>query len=254
MRWTHGNVSVDDSVEMPNPVTGATLRDTFWADIPALTLGLVRAQDNSLRLGPLELIRFGPAKLSTGAVQWPIEGGLAARAPGGSLRIEAARGRLVASVEGYQPMLPRALYVVTQLAVHHLWMRLHLLRVHGRQPAPGLPVDPARRLAAAAIDVGFCIALAAALGRRRRLPLLFGIVAGYHVACWSLSGRTLGGAVMRQRVVAVDGSGLSAGQAVVRLACLPLAAAVRRAVHDEIAGSDVVAGIWSAAPSRRWRA
>jgi hypothetical protein len=39
----------------------------------------------------------------------------------------------------------------------------------------------------------------------------------------------------------VDGSGLSAGQAAVRLAALPVAALRRRNVHDEIAGTDVVA-------------
>jgi hypothetical protein len=46
---------------------------------------------------------------------------------------------------------------------------------------------------------------------------------------------------MKQRVVTVDGSGLSPGQAMVRLALLPVAAARRRSVHDEIAGTDVIA-------------
>jgi len=225
---------------MPNHVSGKALNDSFWADIPTLTLGLVRAQDNSLFLGPLELLRFGPARVTRTSVQWPIEGGLLARAPGGHLRIEALYGRLVDSVEGYQPRLPRALYILAQLPIHHLWTRLHLLRVRGRQPVPGRPSDPARRLAAAAIDVGLCVALAALMRRRRRIPLLFGVAAGYHVACWSVSGRTLGGAVMKQRVVAVDGSGLSASQALLRLASLPIAAVLRRNVHDVVAGTDVV--------------
>ena len=64
MRWTDGRVAVEESVAMPNHVTGSALRDTFWADIPALTLGLVSARDNSLRLGPLELIRFGRASVT----------------------------------------------------------------------------------------------------------------------------------------------------------------------------------------------
>ena len=121
---------------MPGTVTGRRLSDSFWADIQELTLGLVRGRDNSLWLGPLELLRFGLAKVTRTGVEWPIEGGLAARAPGGRLRFEAVDGRLVASVEDYQPLLPRALYVLTQLPVHHLWTRLHLLRVRGRQPAP----------------------------------------------------------------------------------------------------------------------
>jgi hypothetical protein len=241
MRWVDGRVSIEDSVAMPHATTGRTLRDSFWADVPALTLGLVRARGNALHLGPFELMRFGAARVSRSAVQWPIEGGILARVPGGRLRFEALYGRLVASVEGYQPTLPRALYTLTQVPVHHLWTRLHLLHVRGRQPAPGVPVDSTRRLAAAAIDVTLCVALGVVLGRRRRVPALLGITAGYHLACWTVSGRTVGGALMKQRVVSVDGSRLSAGQALVRLASLPFAVARRRNVHDEIAGTEIVA-------------
>jgi uncharacterized RDD family membrane protein YckC len=137
-------------------------------------------------------------------------------------------------------MLPRLIYVLTQLPIHHLWTRLHLLRVRGRLPAPGPPADPSRRFAAGAIDVAVCTALAIAIGRRRPIPALLGIAAGYHVACWSVSGRTLGGAVMNQRVVAADGSKVTIGQAMVRLISLPVAAVRMRNVHDEIAGTDVV--------------
>jgi uncharacterized RDD family membrane protein YckC len=83
--------------------------------------------------------------------------------------------------------------------------------------------------------------MAAIIGRRRlRLPVLLGIAAGYHVACWRLSGVTLGGAVMKQRVIAVDGSEVSLGQALIRLLLLPVAAARMRDVHDEIAGTTVI--------------
>jgi hypothetical protein len=240
VRWLDGRVAIEDSVGMPNPVSGKALRDSFWADIQFLTLGLVRAHDNSLWFGPIELIRFGRPRITRNSVQWPIQGGILARAPGGRLRIEALYGRLVAAVEEYEPSLPRALYVVTQLPIHHLWTRIHLLRVRGRQPAPGIPADPTRRLAAAAIDVGLCLALASSIGRRRRVPILIGVGAGYHLACWTISGRTIGGAVMGQRVVSVDGSRLSAGQAILRLASMPLAIALLRNIHDEIAGSDVI--------------
>jgi hypothetical protein len=236
-----GRVAVDDSVAMPHTITGKALRDGYWNDIGALTLGLVQARDNSVWLGPLELIRFGRPKLTPNSVQWPIEGGLLARAPGGHLRIERLYGRLVASVEGYRPALPRSVYALTQLPIHHLWTRLHLLRTRGRQPAPGLPADRDRRLAAAAIDLGLCVALTAALGRRKRMPVLMGVAAGYHLACWTISGRTIGGALMKERVVSVDGSGLDIGQSIVRLALLPAALVLRRAVHDEIAGTEVVA-------------
>lgn len=226
---------------MPSPITGKALDTSYWADIDALTLGLVCVRGNSIFLGPFELIRLGRPKITRNSVQWPIEGGLLARSPGGRLRFEALYGRLVASVEDYEPMLPRVLYSLTQLPIHHLWTRLHLIRVRGRQPAPGLPAERSRRLAAAAIDAGFCLTLAAVFGLRRRLPVLLGVMAGYHIACWSISGRTIGGAVMKQRVVTVDGSRLTTGQALVRLASLPMSALRRRNVHDEVAGTDVVA-------------
>lgn len=240
MRSAGGHVEVEDSVAMSHGVNGNVLRDGFLGDIASLTLGLVRARGNALYVGPLELLRFGPPTVTEARVDWPIEGGLLVRAPGGRFRIEAVRGRLVASVDGYRPSLPLPLYELTQLPIHHLLTRLHLLRIRGRQPTPGMPAEPTKRLAAAAIDLGLCAALAAASRRRLRLPVLVGIVASYHVACWSLSGRTLGGVLMRQRVLAVDGSRPSAGQAVVRLAALPLSALRLRAIHDEVAGTDVV--------------
>ena len=225
---------------MPIPITGKTMRDSFPADMEALTFGLIRVDDNALRLGPLELIRFGRPRITRTSVQWPIEGGLLARSPGGHLRIELIDDRLVESLDGYRPILPRPIYALTQVPIHHLLTRLHLLRVRGRRPEPGPPADRSRRIAAAAIDAGLCMSMAAIIGRRRRLPALLGIAAGYHVACWSLSGVTLGGAVMKQRVVAVDGSKVSIGQALVRLALLPLAAVRMRDVHDDIAGTEVI--------------
>jgi hypothetical protein len=240
-QWEGGRVEVEDSVAMSRGVSGAVLRDGFLKDIAPLTLGLVRARGNSLHLGPVELLRLGRARVTRNRVEWPIEGGLFARTPGGRFSIEVVGGRVAATVEGYRPLLPRPLYTVTQLPVHHLVTRLHLLRVRGRQPAPGVPAEPTKRIAAAAIDLGFCAALAVIGGRRRRLRALLGIATAYHVACWSISGRTLGGMVLGQRVVSVDGSRPTVGQALVRLAALPLSALRLRAIHDEVAGTDVVA-------------
>ncbi|HEY2597689.1 MAG TPA: RDD family protein [Candidatus Dormibacteraeota bacterium] len=241
MRWVDGRVAIDDSISMPNPITGKALRDRFPADLEALTFGLICVRGNALFLGPLELIRFGRPRITPTSVQWPIEGGLLARSAGGRLRIELLYGRLVESLDGYRPALPRPIYALTQVPIHHLLTRLHLLRVRGRQPEPGPPAGRSRRLAAAAIDVGLCLSVASVTGRgRRRLPVLLGIAAGYHVACWTLSGVTLGGAVMKERVVSVDGSKLTVGQALVRLALLPIAAARMRDVHDEIAGTEVI--------------
>jgi hypothetical protein len=239
-KWIGGRVTLEDSVASSRPVTGAELHDGFFRDMAKLMLGLVRQRGSSIVLGPLEIIRFGPAKTTRSSVDFPIEGGLLVGARGGRLHIEAGNGRLTASVDEYRPRLPRPIYVVTQLPFHHLVMRLHLLRERGRLPAPGVPVAPTRRIAAAVIDLSLFSLVALAAGKRRRLGALAGIAAGYHVACWTLSGRTVGGMVLGQRVVSVDGSRVSAGQAVVRLLALPMAALRMRALHDEIAGTEVI--------------
>ncbi len=233
-------MSLEDSVASSRPVTGRELRESFYLDIPRLTLGLVSQRGSSLFLGPLEIFSFGRAKTTRSSVELPIEGGLLVGNRGGRLRIQAGKGRLTASVEGYRPRLPRPLYVLTQLPFHHTVMRLHLLRERGRQPAPGMPVPPARRAAGAAIDIGLFAVVAVAAGRRRRLAALAVIAAGYHIFCWSISGRTVGGMITGQRVVSVDGSRVSPGQALVRLVALPMAALRLRAVHDEFAATEVV--------------
>lgn len=236
----HGEVAIDDSVAMQLPATGRALHDGFVDDISALTFGLIRMRDESLYLGPVALLRFGPAELTASAVDWRIDGGLLARRPGGRFKIAAAGGRLVASVRGYRPMLPFPVYAVTQLPVHHALTRLHLLRVRGREPGPGIPAGARDRRQAAAIDLAFCAALAALSGRRRRLRSLLAIGVVYHLACWTATGHTLGGSVMGQRVVAVDGSRLSFGQAVVRLIAMPVGWVRKSPVQDELAGTEVV--------------
>jgi uncharacterized RDD family membrane protein YckC len=104
-----------------------------------------------------------------------------------------------------------------------------------------VPAAPTRRIAAGAIDVGLCAAVALVAGKRRRVAAFAGLAIGYHVACWSSSGRTVGGLIAGQRVVALDGSRVSIGQSIVRLLALPPSALRLRAVHDEIAGTEVVA-------------
>ncbi len=242
MQWSGGRVAVEDRVAASTAVSGGVLRDSFFESISAVTLGLIQPRGEALFLGRLELLRFGPAEVETDQVIWAIEGGLLAAAPGGRFGIQSLDDGLVARVDGYQPRLPLAIYALTQLPVHHLVLRLQLLRARGRRPAPGVPAEPATRLAAGAIDVALCAGLAAVVGRKHRLTAFLGVAAGYHLACWSLSGRTIGGLVMRQRVVAVDGSRPSLGQALVRLLMMPMAVARLRGVHDEIAGTDVIAG------------
>jgi hypothetical protein len=239
--WDGARLSTTASVEIATPLTGTVLRDAYLETARALTLGLVGFRGNSLVAGPLELLRFGPPKVTRRAVDWTIEGGLLAGRPGGHLRVEAVGGRVEATVTGYTPGLPRFIYPLTQLHVHLLFTRLYLLRLHGREPAPGVPAAPRDRLRAASVDVAFCLTLAGLTGRRR-LRRTLAITAAYHVACWSISGRTLGGMVMRQRVVAVDGSRLTPTQSLLRLVLLPVSWIVRRPVHDEVACSEVIEG------------
>jgi RDD family len=205
-----------------------------------LTLGLVRARGSSLFVGPVEIIRFGPPKTARTSVELPIEGGLAVRERGGRLRIAASNGRLTASVEEYRPRLPAPIYVLTQLPFHHTMMRLHLLRERGRLPVPGMPATPADRIAAGAIDAGVCTTVTLLAFKRRRPIALAAIIVGYHIACWSGPGRTVGGLIVRQRVVSVDGSKVSPSQSLVRMLALPFAAMRLRAVHDQIAGTEVI--------------
>ena len=240
MRWAEGRVSVEDSIEAPRPASGQWLHDHFFEGISAQTCGLIQFRFERLWLGPLTLLEFGEPVVSDHEVSWPIEGGLLAAAPGGYFTIRGDAGRLTARISGYRPSLPRELYALTQLKVHHGLVRLQLLQLRGRSPAAGIPAAPLHRGIAAAIDIGLCAALAVTLARRRRLTAAAGIAIGYHVACWSIGGRTIGGYAMGQRVVSVDGSRPTIVQSLLRLAALPFAAIQLRAVHDEVAATDVI--------------
>src|ERR1700682_5347404 len=103
VRFTGGSVSVEISVASGRAVPGSRLRDAYLEDIRRLTLGLVEVRGGSLYVGPLELLRFGPATVTRDAVEWPIEGGILARRAGGRFRIESAGGRLEATVGGHRP-------------------------------------------------------------------------------------------------------------------------------------------------------
>ena len=239
MRWVGGTVTVEDSVAGSTSLSGDLLRTTFLPSITTVTLGLIRMRDRSLCLGPIALITFGPPKMSSHSVSWPIEGGLLVASAGGRFTIESTSGELRATLDGYAPLLPRSIYEATQLRLHHSLVRLQLLRLAGLPPPQAQPA-PASRAAAAAIDAAVCAGLALVFARRHRVRALTGIAIGYHLACWTTSGRTLGGRVMRQRVVSIDGSRLSLTQAALRLAALPLSALRRYAAHDDIAATTVV--------------
>src|SRR5205823_4050849 len=160
--------------------------------VRSLTFGLAQVREGAIVIGPLTLLRFGAPKVTRTAVDWPIEGGLLARRPGGHWRLQASGGIIQATVTGYTPRLPRPIYQVTHLQVHQLFTRLYLLSMRGRDPLPGLPATPVARFRAGTVDVAFCLTLAG-FPRRRRLRRTLFLLAAYHAVCWSVSGRTLGG-------------------------------------------------------------
>jgi len=136
--WDDDRVSTRAAVAAAGPFTGARLRDSYLDAVRALTFGLVTMRANSLVFGPLELLRFGPPRVTRDAVDWPIEGGLLAGRPGGHWRVEASSAQVEAILTGYRPRLPRLLYTLSHLQVHQLFTRLYLLRVRGGEPAPGV--------------------------------------------------------------------------------------------------------------------
>src|SRR5207245_10073981 len=190
--------STQPSSSVSGACTGADILAGNVDAVCILTYGLVRVRHNSLVSGPVELLRFGAPRVTRNAVEWTIEGGLLAGRPGGRLRVQASGGQVEATVAGYTPSLPRPIYDFTHLQVHQLFTRLYLLRLRGPEPAPGPRASSEDRFRAASVDVAFCLTLARVTGRPRWGRTL-AIAIAYHVACWSTSGRTLGGVVMRQR-------------------------------------------------------
>jgi hypothetical protein len=226
---------VVDSVAAPTRPSAECLRDFYFTATERLLLGLVRYRRQSFAVGPVTLVRFGDPVATESGWRFPLEGGALVAEPGGELVTGWHEGRLEVTVRGYRPALPPAVYRWTQYLFHHFQTRLVLLRMRGRLPAPALPAAPAARLAAGALDALLCLGLARFRPRRALL-----VATAYHLAGWRLGGLTLGGLLFAQRVVAVDGSALTLGQALLRLVALPAALVRLRAVHDEVAGTEVV--------------
>lgn len=236
--WSGGAITTSDSVEVTRPLSGAQLRDAYIDSVQDLTFSLVRFRDSAWRIGPIELLRFGRERVGRDFFEWHIEGGLLAK-PGGVWRVESSDGAVSASVTGHRPSIPRPLYDVSHLQFHQLATRLYLLRLRDDDPPPGIDAPREDRVRSAAVDVAFCLTLARLTGRRRLRRTLL-ISAAYHITCWSLFGRTLGGVVLRERVVSLDGSRPTATQSLLRFALLPLSLIARRPLHDEMARTTVI--------------
>lgn len=230
----------EDAVEGAPALTGAELENGYWAALRDFMYGVVGRRGNSVVLGPIELLRFSEPSVSANSVEWPIAGGLLAGEPGGRWRVSSVDGKVIASVAGYRPRLPRPLYAVSHLQVHLLFTRLFLLKLRGHVAMAGNRPSTQDRRRAALVDVAFCLTVMRLSGFRPRPKTALAVLAGYHIACWSLGGRTLGGLVMHQRVVATDGQGLTVTQSALRLAASPLSWITGRRIQDEVAMTEVI--------------
>jgi hypothetical protein len=233
-------VHAEDRAAAPLEPDRERMRDSFFSAIRGLTLGLVRGERWRISLGPLTLHEFGEPEPRDGGWTWAIGGGLLGARPGGTLTYRWHEGCLEGIVDGYWPALPRPIYRLTQLPVHHLVTRLFLLELRGRVPPPGIPGGPAQRLTAAALDVALCAGVTLLFPRDRRARVFAGLAAGYHLAAWTLAGQTLGGRLLGLRVVSVDGGVVNPVQGVVRLLALPVSLLLLGAEHDRLALTDVI--------------
>lgn len=137
--WSGGRVSISDSVGAARALRGADLMQAYGDALRKLTLGIARLTGNAIRLGPLVLIRLGAPTVTDTAVDWTIEGGLLAGAPGGHWRIESTPASFEAFVVDYRPRLPRLIYTLTQLQVHVLFTRAYLRGLKKKGAARAAP-------------------------------------------------------------------------------------------------------------------
>jgi len=98
----------------------------------AATLWLARWRDDSLMLGPICILRFGPLRAHgvarfTAAAGRAIDGGLIARRPGGTMwyrvRSDGNNLLLTAGISGFIPRLPRFAFQMVQLPLHRATVR-----------------------------------------------------------------------------------------------------------------------------------
>jgi hypothetical protein len=126
----------------PSPRGAAMLAASYWHEVEATTLRLVRADSGG---GPIDVRLFGrgPALISLGAptviaeptsvaCSYPILGGLLVGRPGGALTLEQVSGEPVilrSTLTGYVPRLAGALYAHAQARLHSRISRRYFARL-----------------------------------------------------------------------------------------------------------------------------
>src|SRR5258706_15135160 len=134
--WDDGRVSTSASVAVPTAPTGAELRDRYLEAVRDLTHGIVGVNGNSVVLGPIDLLRFGKPRVSRNVVDWPIEGGLLVRRPGGHWRVQGGGGGGGGAPGGDEPRPPRPLSTLSHLPGHPPFSPLFLFRPRGGAALP----------------------------------------------------------------------------------------------------------------------
>lgn len=118
---------------------GRRLAAAYWREVERTTAGLVRVRETpdglALRAFGAPLLKFGPPRIDAVGdrviCQYPIDGGLLARRPGGSIAFAQHGKVLTSSISGFHPrlgLLP-GLYSHVQARIHAAVSRRYFARL-----------------------------------------------------------------------------------------------------------------------------
>lgn len=118
---------------------GRRLAAAYWREVETTTAGLVRVRETpkglALRAFGAPLLKFGLPRIDAAgdrvACRYPIEGGLLARRPGGSIAFGQNGNVLTSTISGFHPrlgLLP-GLYSHVQARIHAAVSRRYFARL-----------------------------------------------------------------------------------------------------------------------------
>lgn len=138
-------VESEERADAPHPIVeasvegGRELASAYWREVERTTRGLVRVrhapEGSSLRALGTSLIRFGPPRIQAAenrvTCRYPIEGGLLARRPGGSITFSQDGSVLSSAISGFHPRLATVpvLYGLIQARIHAAVSRRYFARL-----------------------------------------------------------------------------------------------------------------------------
>ncbi len=138
-------VESEERTDAPRPVVetsvegGRRLASAYWREVERTTRGLVRVrhapEGSALRALGTSLIKFGPPHIQAAehrvSCRYPIEGGLLARRPGGSITFAQDGSVLISSISGFHPRLATlpVLYAHVQARIHAVVSRRYFARL-----------------------------------------------------------------------------------------------------------------------------